>query len=634
MRAFEIEHTQEMEVTAKSERNAIEQRYEEKWRMYWPKSDGFKKRESYQIWIKRKLAADEDLTKELKAHVDKFKSKTDLENELTTQYTEGYASSKSKEKGQSKEDYVKRKVAVALPAELEKRDLPDLTLMDAVKRSNKFLSALPEKIKQINEHGNSPDDIKKSFKIYYTLVHDVEDETWTKNVGTGTYFNTRVKKEDTGDEKDKHKKIATKVDFANCAQLMEDRVAIFSLLKGIQDELIGGEIQNKQLKIEDANKLSNQFLPVSIRRDFKTKEDRIVFSAWSQLMRDFVVGKKEKEEEGVEKHADKASLGGTVSDAVSGNASNLSTVGINGVQDSSKSIYEGNNKNAAFEHFSTDTRWTNIVGGIGQGFTGAGEILTLLKEFKSEEKEHSISDISVKVANVLAHIDALIGSAMSLLGFGFPIIGTAIAILQSLLKGIKFILRYVDENSLDEEEEKKTQSEQSGLLGALKRTSKRSMVLSIYSGVDLISSTFKLFAEIFSASLIVSAVLGGIAAILSVGKTLVNVIENSINADAQQEAKKAVELNTTGAAENVLKESDDFAVTAIIQEAKAALASGNKKHISVRKLAAYGITEEYIKKDNVGTLRAIFMKELDRTERSQTLLQSAKFWDKSNENSI
>ena len=351
-------------------------------------------------------------------------------------------------------------------------------------------------------------------------------------------------------------------------------------------------------------------------------------------MRDFVVGKKEKEEEGVEKHADKASLGGTVSDAVSGNASNLSTVGINGVQDSSKSIYEGNNKNAAFEHFSTDTRWTNIVGGIGQGFTGAGEILTLLKEFKSEEKEHSISDISVKVANVLAHIDALIGSAMSLLGFGFPIIGTAIAILQSLLKGIKFILRYVDENSLDEEEEKKTQSEQSGLLGALKRTSKRSMVLSIYSGVDLISSTFKLFAEIFSASLIVSAVLGGIAAILSVGKTLVNVIENSINADAQQEAKKAVELNTTGAAENVLKESDDFAVTAIIQEAKAALASGNKNHISVRKLAAYGITEEYIKKDNVGTLRAIFMKELDRTERSQTLLQSAKFWDKSNENSI
>ena len=191
---------------------------------------------------------------------------------------------------------------------------------------------------------------------------------------------------------------------------------------------------------------------------------------------------------------------------------------------------------------------------------------------------------------------------------------------------MKFFVRWWEESSLDEAEKGKAEHEQSGLLGATKRITKRTRKLAIYSGIDLLAGGLKLFAEIFSASGPAAAGLAAASLVIGTCKTIYSTIETFYAAAKQQEAKLGYELNEQGAGEKLLKESDDLAVTAIIVEAKEALDKGDNEHIAVKKLAAFDISVESAVRYSVKELRAAIMKEIDREEEAKTLWQKLQFW--------
>jgi len=629
MQQLETAYNRELQGKFDKEKQAIRQKYREAWKAKWPKSKGhekFQKKEkgfeTEEQWIERKLGKDEDLGKEIAAHDEKARAATKSRQAIEHQYSDAWQNSKSKSAGQSQGEYVKRKAA----SELEKMNYPDLSLRDAVQRSNKFLSTLPGKIDKINNHGNSPEEIRESFKEYYSLTLEVEDAAWSRRIGSGTYFVRGRPKEESPNPEDKFKKTATDEDLANVAKLMADSPKIFTLLKSIKNENIGGKDQAKSLNSELAHKLSHQFLPASFRRSFDTAVERVAFRAWAQLLQDKYV-------EESDLHASKAGYAATATDLVAGNTSKIGLGDDSSRQQAEKTTDEYKNTKSIAEFELSDNAST-IFDGLSKSLSSLKGILEFVrfnKEREGQVREKSYSEVGKEAAELAGKLAELAGWVS---GLAIPIVGTVVSIISSILSGVKFLSRYLDEQTLDEQEERKAAHEQSGLLGATKRVTARSKTLSIYSALDLVASGCKLFAEIFSASGPAAAVLGAISLVISLGKTVYSVIESSYTAGVQQEAKLALEMGEQGAGERALKESDDVAITAIIVEAKDALGRAEPEHHAVKKLEAFNVLHESLAMHSVRELRVVILKELDREEKAKTLGQKLKFWDSSNERNI
>jgi|GEM_PF-934690 len=558
-------------------------------------------------------------------HPEKIQVSSDFEDKYRKEWEKHHA-----EKGREEDldAYLERKMAKEsrLPQELETEGVPDLTLIEAVERSKAFVSALPGKIEIINRDSTTPEEIKESFKVYYSLLLQVEDEAFSERVGENTYLVKGVEKSDSTDSADLMKKTATNEDFANCAVLMDDRIHIANELGKIKDK--GQDtLPNMKKRIDT---ISNQFLPAHYRRNFDTEESKIAFAVWTSRMKfrhaaddswsGYFAGK-----------ADKVGYAGTALTSAAGHASDIAgVVGVHDVRNSTASSKEVTDNKALVREFTHSAGAADILDRTGKGFAAVKELLELLKEAKKEDgtRENSTADYLVLISAGIAKANDAVTPLLDIGGIQVPIVGTILKIVQAILRGIKFVMRWRNEKQIDEDEKKKSKEERSGLLGALQRTTARSKVLSIYSAVDLIASTVKLFAEIFAGVPIAGPALAAVAAVISVCKTVYDVFESSYAAGVQQQAKLALELNKKGADKKVLEQSDDFAVTAIIVAAKAALEKvpPDSEHVAVKKLGEYGIKKEHIKTYGVEALVKSFLRELERSEDASTLLQSIMFW--------
>jgi len=642
------ERVEAMREMHEERRLAIKKRYKEKHLARWDQSDGKKKGEKQEDWVERKLAKDMEyhiaLSVQATAQTKDLTTQTDIESELSAKYKAAYGDSKSKGRGQTEADYVKRKIAKDLPARLEAIDYPDLTLIEAVKLSTDFKAELPSRIKLINDDDDSPEKIRQASKAYYSLALDVMSETWSNEIGANTYLVKGRAKTDSGNPDDLLLKTATGEDWVNCGILMSDRVEVFNLLKTIENSRLPA------MKYPHANKISNQFLPEALKRTIGTEEERITYDVWAQYVKEegekrlaakqgrVIVAGHAEEEKGT---------GGKAKDALKDFGSDVGdVVKLGAGQAGSSESASGKEwlatlevkKEAAHQHmdgvreFATGGSTANYVNQIGTQIGAVGAILSLISQGQEIQENQATKTTALKVGEEITKvlesltklavaIESTIGVAVSVM----PVIGSAVSILRALISGVEYIRRYNEEKLLDVEEEEK--SNQSGLLAALKRTSARSKVLAIYSGVDLVANSLKMCGDLFAGVPVVGAVLSGVGLVIGLCKTVWDKCESSWAAGVQRDAKLALELNQKGSLGRTLEKSDDYSVTAIILEAKRALKDKkDEKHVAVRKLAAYNIMPASIVQLSTEALRAAVMKLLARDENAKTLWEKLQFW--------
>ena len=293
----------------------------------------------------------------------------------------------------SKEDYVKFKVGGDIPGAVEKKKIPDLTLIYAATRSKAFAQALPGKIARINTHGNSPEEIKESYKAYHSLLLDVEDEGWTSTIGAGTYFvKGRDKDDKTNSPEEIKKKTATDEDFANLASLMGDSVKIFSLLKTIHDETIEGVPQAKRISTELAQKLSQQYLPLQFRRGMGSAVERVAFRAWAQLLSDKYQKPKAEESSVLGTLGTVTDAGGTATGTAAGK---LSKLGIDQDSETVKASVSSDKYQNDRAYYTFKNSWNggDILNEISASLTAVKEILGVVKSAHEESaRETTVTD--------------------------------------------------------------------------------------------------------------------------------------------------------------------------------------------------------------------------------------------------
>lgn len=612
---------------------------------------------------KRDVAAKKDLEQGLGEYVARKLAKEEEKDELKKLTTDLLAKKQpdidaardvgtfAREKWNKKDQSGKEKAGSIdhyVAGKLEAANIPDHSLIEAVARSQQFKTALDAKVATLNGFDeNNPEAVKEAYKIYYRLgvSGGVDDPAWSQTIGARTYFVQGEAKGSSGNAADNDKKTATPQDLRNCALLMADRVEINRLLLAVDGKKFGGSMFLGEF-LKFAEPMSNQFLPVSFRRNLASLEARIAFNAWAQLLRDSNE-KKLATMQGIgtpglaEKAMDPATLGsgalGGIASGAGGNAEKLSILGVDGAASSAKSsaITEAAKTNdlSAVTKFNTTEGAANICNMVGDNLGAISALLTFVqKAGKTDDvKERTGFDIGEKITSILIALTDLANSISSVAGAGvalIPLLGSAFKILHSLITGIGFIRRWWKEDELDTQEADPTSTQpKSGLQAALKRTSKRSGVLAIYSGIDLIASSLTLLGQIFAAAPGVGATLAALGTVIGICKTVFDVFEKSWVAGTQQEAKLNVEVNKSGALEKSMEDSDDVAVTAIIMEAKTALARGDgkgKEHVAVKKLALYDISEKTIRDRSTAELRAEVLKLLDRDENARTLWQKIK----------
>ena len=589
--------------------------------------------------------------------------------------------SKRKKYGGSEERYVATK--------LEAANVPDPTLIEAVIRSAAFKQALQQKVSEINglDPKAGPEEIKRVFALWVSLRIDdgVEDQHWSDQVGAKTYFHQQVSKEEFAEQqaaegvddeaKERRrnavleKKTATPDDLANVAKLIADRNQLHDLLMQIDPTKISlresaeSVEAARRLLLSIANSFSNQFLPREFRRDTGSKEERLVFAAWGQVMAEKAAKKAAEWKQGQKSFSEKRR--DNLDDAKAAAEKNLTgDVVAGGLAAGTKKVASdmGSTEHAALEGWKAkgddvtfeehvrnmgnpgvttfDQKSTNadFLNRVGSGISGVADVFKLLKTIKeAEEKQGNemtemsyaqVGEATVKVLGILTELSIKVVSLLGPTGVVVPFVGPVVGMLECAIRSLGFVSRWIDENRIVQEE--KANSNASGLLGAMRRTRNRNKSLAIYSAVDTISHITNFAGQLISTLGPAGSIAGGVTSAISLvmkGAVAVwRVFESSSAAGAQQDAKRDLELNKQGAAAAMFEKSDDFAVTAIVQEAKRAWTAGEKSHVAVRKVKAYGFREEALDKFSVKELSDKMMELLEREKDAKTLWQKLQFW--------
>ena len=372
-------------------------------------------------------------------------------------------------------------------------------------------------------------------------------------------------------------------------------VELIELAMQVEKDLLANEVD--PLK---ATTLAYQYLPVQLRPRSPEPEEKVVLKVKLQIFKESLKHSKQGKEvsEQVKDITDKV---GTGSSVYTGAVTGLETVSA-----ITKDIAESN----------TDVSY--LVGSIGEVVSAFAEIFTVLskssKENISETEQSQNEEQALMGALKVVQKLTMMGQRIENVSVddNTPILGifsNVLNIIYNLIKGAKLVIRYVQEGQLNQ----KVEAAQSGLLGALQSTAKRSRFLAISSGSEIIISALKIIGELVAAA--DAGITKAVGTVLKVAKKVVEAIESSYAAGLSQESQLESESGIEGSSKKVLESSTKWGVTAIILEAK----DGNE--IAIKKLELYGIRTQDIDTMEVEDIRKVVMEELERKENEKTLRQ-------------
>ncbi len=270
---------------------------------------------------------------------------------------------------------------------------------------------------------------------------------------------------------------------------------------------------------------------------------------------------------------------------------------------------------------------TGFVKNFKDLLVGIAEIKDIIKEMSGEDpvkKAKAKGDFAVKIVELISAGTGLaksIGTALEgwAVGVGkmVPILGVVaefLGVVQSTVSGILKWMRVSQEGKVLKE----AQEQKSGLAGAIGSFKDRNTTLLLRAGADIIINSIKTVAEILKAipgANLAGLIMGTVVSVVGGLKSVGVMLQESYRAGLRQETERKAEAGGTGMAKKVLTDSAQYAVTAIILEAK----DGNP--LAIKELAIYGVNEEDIREKSVAELRQTMFEELEELEDPTTVSQ-------------